>query len=98
MRTSQTLTERDLRLLVDHREDLVAERTRAINRLRWHLHELDPQWDPKARSLDRIGALADIAQRLAAADGTVARIARTLVAQCQRLTTDINSLDAIPLT
>ena len=33
---------RELRLLVDHREDLVGERTRAINRLRWHLHELDP--------------------------------------------------------
>ena len=31
---------RELRLLVDHREDLVAERTRQINRLRWHLHEL----------------------------------------------------------
>ena len=37
---------RELRLLVDHREDLVAERTRQINRLRWHLHELDPSWDP----------------------------------------------------
>jgi transposase len=32
---------RELRLLVDHREDLMAERTRCINRLRWHLHELD---------------------------------------------------------
>jgi transposase len=37
---------RELRLLVDHRDDLVAERTRCINRLRWHLHELDPAWDP----------------------------------------------------
>jgi transposase len=27
--------------LVDHREDLVTERTAAISRLRWHLHELD---------------------------------------------------------
>ena len=32
--------ERELRLLVDHREDLVAERTRAVNRLRWHLLDL----------------------------------------------------------
>ena len=30
--------ERDLRLLVDHREGLVADGTQAINRLRWHLH------------------------------------------------------------
>ena len=34
--------ERDIRLLLDHREDLVAERTRMQNRLRWHLHDLDP--------------------------------------------------------
>jgi transposase len=34
--------EREVRLLVDHREDLVGERTRMISRLRWHLHELDP--------------------------------------------------------
>src|SRR5215216_7040233 len=43
--------DRELRLLVDHRESLVAERTRLICRLRWHLHELDPAWEPKARSL-----------------------------------------------
>ena len=42
---------REVRLLVSHREDLVAERTRIINRLRWHLHELDPAWKPPARSL-----------------------------------------------
>jgi transposase len=42
--------ERELRLLVDHREDLVAERTRIIARLRWHLHELDPGWTPPAKS------------------------------------------------
>src|SRR5215472_16861922 len=45
--------ERELRLLVDHRDDLVAERTRAINRLRWHLHELDPSLQLPARSLWR---------------------------------------------
>jgi len=36
--------ERQLRLLVDHRDDLVGERTRIVLRLRWHLHELDPAW------------------------------------------------------
>ena len=35
-------TSRELKLLVDHREDLLGERTRMINWLRWHLHELDP--------------------------------------------------------
>ncbi len=33
---------RQLKLLVDHREDLVRERTRMQARLRWHLHELFP--------------------------------------------------------
>ena len=33
---------REIRLLVDHREALVAERTRCIYRQRWHLHEIDP--------------------------------------------------------
>ena len=45
--------ERELRLLVDHREDLVGERTRAINRLRWHLHELDPALERNAGRLSR---------------------------------------------
>jgi transposase len=31
---------RELKLLVDRREDLVGERTRMINRLRWHLHRI----------------------------------------------------------
>jgi transposase len=44
---------REVRLLANHRDDLVAERTRVINRLRWHLHELDPSWQPLARSLWR---------------------------------------------
>ena len=39
--------DRDVRLLGDHRESLVAERTRAINRLRWYLHELDPSWEAR---------------------------------------------------
>ena len=56
--------ERELRLLVDHREDLVAERTRIINRLRWHLHELDPGLEPRPRSLDRPRAQAKLADQL----------------------------------
>src|SRR6188768_2173119 len=34
--------EREIRLLVDHRDDLVRQRTADQNRLRWHLHELTP--------------------------------------------------------
>lgn len=84
---------RELRLLVDHREDLVAERTRVLNRLRWHLHELDPAWDPPARSLTRFRALDALAVGLAGAEGTVARIARELVARARALTAEVNALE-----
>jgi transposase len=85
--------ERDLRLLVDHRDDLVAERTRAINRLRWHLHELDPDWDPKPRSLTRATTITTITARLAGTGGLVARLAAGLAARIAALTTDIDALE-----
>jgi transposase len=86
--------DREVRLLVDHREDLLAERTRTINRLRWHLHELDPAWDPPARSLDRASALDRITHRLADRSGTVARLAAAITERCRQLTADINALEA----
>jgi transposase len=84
---------RELRLLVDHREDLVAERTRCINRLRWHLHELDPTWDPPSRSLTRLNHLEATAERLVGRQGTVARIAREIVAQVRELTVRERALE-----
>jgi len=86
-------SEREVRLLVDHREDLVAERTRAQNRLRWHLHELDPGSEPGARSLDRTVVLASLERDLADAPGTVGRIARELVIRIRELTRTINELE-----
>src|SRR5512132_996449 len=51
---------RELKLLVDHRDDLVDERRRAQQRLRWQLHDLDPELtvppgalDGRCRSLTR---------------------------------------------
>lgn len=85
--------ERELRLLVDHREDLVAERTRAQNRLRWHLHELDPGNEPSPRSLDRAVVLDALDERLAGVPGTVARITRELVARIRDLTRTIDALE-----
>jgi transposase len=77
---------RELRLLVDHREDLVAERTRGINRLRWHLHDLDPSWDPPAKSLTKLCHLDAVAARLATMEGPVVRIAVEIVAHVRELT------------
>src|SRR6476661_237862 len=85
--------ERELRLLVDHRESLVAERTRLICRLRWHLHELDPGWEPKARSLDAQRTLDEVQRRLDDQSGLVARLARELTSRCAELTVSIKSLE-----
>ena len=85
--------ERDLRLLVDHREDLVAERTRIENRLRWHLHELTPGEEPAARALARRHVLETLAVTLTGLDGTVARIARELLERVRELTRDISALE-----
>jgi transposase len=85
--------ERELRLLVDHREDLVAERTRAVSRLRWHLHEQDPCWDPRPRSLSRARHLDQVQARLAGLEGMVARIAADIAARISALTADISALE-----
>jgi transposase len=87
-------TSRELKLLVDHREDLVAERTRMQNRLRWHLHELDPELDPPARTLGQPGRLDRLADWLAAQPSSmVARLAGELVADIRGLTERANALE-----
>ena len=55
----------DLHLLVAHREDLVAERTKIQGRLRWHLHMLDPELEIPPRALDRRVWLGRVSQALA---------------------------------
>ena len=41
----------EVRRLTDYRDGLVAERTRVVNRLRWLVHDLDPELAPPPRSL-----------------------------------------------
>jgi Transposase len=55
---------RDLKLLVDHRDDLVDERRRAQQRLRWHLHQLDPSFVVPAKALDRPAQLERVSRWL----------------------------------
>ena len=47
---------RELKLLVDYRDDLVDQRRRTQQRLRWHLHQLDPTYEVPLRRLDRLGS------------------------------------------
>ena len=71
-RAEHSPASRQAKLLVDHREDLVAMRTAATNRLRWHLHTLnqvtaggqDRALDPAPRSLDVLKQLDQLAARV----------------------------------
>jgi transposase len=84
---------RRLKLLVDHREDLVAERTRMQARLRWHLHELAPDLHVAPKALRRFRVLDQVAAELARLDGTVAVIAAELVERVRELTVRCNDLE-----
>jgi transposase len=86
----------EIRLLCDHRRDLVAERTRMQNRLRWQLLELCPELE---RSLKR-GSLADprqlerIDRRLRRLPACArVRVAREQIAHIRRLTRQADELE-----
>jgi transposase len=83
---------RELKLLVDRREVLVAQRTATINRLLWRVHELDPERAPKARSLDLVKHRRLLGDWLGTVDGLVAELARDELADITRLTEAINAL------
>jgi len=85
---------RELKLLVDHRDDLVDERRRAQQRLRWQLHDLDPELTVPPGALDRPLWLDRVARRLRRSEQTVQiRIARERVGRCRSLTRSILELD-----
>lgn len=83
---------RELKLLVDRREVLVAQRTATINRLLWRVHELNPERAPKARSLDLAKHRRILGDWLAKVPGLVAELARDELADITRLTEAINAL------
>jgi transposase len=86
----------EIRLLADHREDLVRERTRAQNRLRWHLLELCPELEQsiKPRSLAETRQLDRIDRRLRRMPACArVRVAREQVAQIRGLTRQANALE-----
>jgi len=85
---------RELKLLVDHRDDLVDERRRCQQRLRWHLHELDPGIRVPLGALDRAVWLDRLSRQLTRSEQTTqVRIARELVGRCRALTRTITDLD-----
>lgn len=85
--------ERELRMLLDHREDLVNQRTQIEGRLRWHLHDIDPTIEVPLRSLGRFKWLDKVDEILSKKDQTVqVQIARELVEDIYRLSRRANRL------
>ena len=86
--------EREIGLLVAHRESLVNERTAAQNRLRWLLHDMDPDLAPRPRSLDRLATLDHLSRRLAKMPLSVeVRLCSELVSRCREITRRANELE-----
>jgi transposase len=84
----------DIRLLVDHREDLVAARGQDQQRLRWHLHDPWPDLEIPAGALDTANRLGNASRRLARAEqSTRVRIARELVRGITATTKRIRELE-----
>lgn len=84
--------DRQVRLLVDHREDLVGERTRHEQRLRWFLVELAID-EPAPCSLGRAVVQAALSTALAGRTEPVARFARDLLARIGELSGAIRALE-----
>ncbi len=84
---------REVRLLVDHRDNLVAERTRQTCRLRWHLHELDAAWDPPLKTLNRYRRIDEVIARLDNFEGLVARLALEQAVAIRDLIRRVNDLE-----
>ncbi|MBV9800550.1 MAG: IS110 family transposase [Solirubrobacterales bacterium] len=87
----------EIRLLLDHREDLVAERTRTVNRLRWHLLELCPELESslKRGAVNHARVIDRVDRRLRKLNaGARVRIAREQLAQLRSLNRQIDQLKA----
>jgi transposase len=86
--------ELDVRLLVDHRERLVGQRTRLINDLRWGLHDLWPELEVPPRALIHARWQERVGGRLTRAEqSTRVRIARDELRRIRELTRTIDALE-----
>nr|WP_242456314.1 transposase [Mycolicibacterium sp. P1-18] len=75
---------REMKLLVDRRSTLVAQRTAAICRLLWRLHELDPEHTVTGTKLLGKSHRAALDEWLADRPGIVAELARAELADITR--------------
>jgi transposase len=82
----------DLRLLLESREDLVAESTRARNRLHAHLLTLVPGYGGTVANLVAAHNRTTVGRLLRRVDGVQAELARGLLARLERLEREVKGL------
>jgi transposase len=84
----------EVRRLTDYRDDLVAERTRVVNRLRWMVHDLAPELAPAPRSLCSGRARAKLEAGLRALPAGAGRaVALSQLARITALSAEITGLE-----
>jgi len=85
---------REIALLSNHRDALVADATRIARRLRWLLHDLDPGLEPPGRALSQLAVIDRLARRLRVLPQTTqVRIAREQLTLIRTITTRIKQLE-----
>jgi transposase len=85
----------EIRLLLEHRNDLVADRTRTVNRLRWHLLQLCPELERSVKrgSFNQSRVLDRVDRRLRQMPaGAQVRVARSQVAHIRGLNRETEQL------
>lgn len=85
--------ERELRLLVDHRDDLVRERTRIQSRIRWHLHEIDPAFEVRSRGLRSDRVIDAVDHHLDGFFGILVEITHELIGRVRELNARARQLE-----
>jgi transposase len=87
----------EIRMLCDYRDQLISERVRLANRLRWHLLVIAPELEAQLRpaALDGPQIRARLARQLGRlGHGTRVRIAKTMLKRIGELTHQVRNLEA----
>lgn len=84
---------REIKVLSDHRRTLVARRTAMQSKVRWFLHEIDPDLHVPSRALRRYQLLGELLAHLEGRDGALVEVARDLLEDIAAVTQRINALE-----
>jgi transposase len=87
----------EIRMLCDYRDQLISERVRMANRLRWHLLAIAPELEVQLRpaALEGSRIRARLARKLAhLGDSAQLRIAKAMLKRISELTCQVRQLEA----